>query len=74
MSILNFTREKKDELLFDFLQKRLEAGRRRTDAISDTQRKFSILHPQTVYNIEKRVKQRKGQIYGSWTTSRFPQG
>lgn len=65
MSILNFTREKKDELVFDFLQKRLEAGRRRTDAISDTQRKFSILHPQTVYNIEKRVKQRKGQIYGS---------
>ena len=65
MSILNFTREKKDELVFDFLQKRLEAGRRRTDAISDTQRKFSILHPQTVYNIEKRVKQRKEQIYGS---------
>ena len=65
MSILNFTREKKDELVCDFLQKRLEAGRRRTDAISDTQRKFSILHPQTVYNIEKRVKQRKGQIYGS---------
>ena len=65
MSILNFTREKKDELVFDFLQKRLEAGRRRTDAISDTQRKFSILHPQTVYNIEKRVKQRRGQIYGS---------
>ena len=65
MSIRNLTKEKKDELVFDFLQKRLKAGRRRTDAISDTQRKFSILHPQTVYNIEKRIKQKKGQAYDS---------
>ena len=42
-----------------FLKKKLDEGLRRGQAIAETQKKFSICHPQTVYNIEKRVLKRK---------------
>lgn len=50
------TRKEKQEKAYDYLCKLLDKGMRRTEAISEVQKKFMILHPQTVYNYEKREK------------------
>lgn len=58
------TRQEREELVYQFLKKKLSEGLRRCQAIAETQKKFSICHPQTVYNIEKRVMKRKEEING----------
>lgn len=56
---VQLTRQEREELVYKFLKKKLSEGLRRCQAIAETQKKFSICHPQTVYNIEKRVMKRK---------------
>ena len=56
---VQLTRMEREELVYQFLKKKLDEGLRRGQAIAETQKKFSICHPQTVYNIEKRVLKRK---------------
>lgn len=58
------TRQEREELVYQFLKKKLSEGLRRCQAIAETQKKFSICHPQTVYNIEKRVMKRKEEVNG----------
>lgn len=56
---LVLTKKEKDEMVINYLDEQLAKGLSRTEAICATQRKFNILHPQTVYNTEKRVKEKK---------------
>lgn len=58
------TRREKEEKVYDYLCKLINDGERRGQAIEKVQKKFAILHPQTVYNIEKRVQARKGACNG----------
>lgn len=61
---MNLTRKEREEIIYSYLEKKLKEGLRRTYAIAEVQKKFKICHPQTVYNIEKRVKRRKEENYG----------
>ena len=61
---VQLTRMEREELVYQFQKEKLGEGLRRCQAIAETQRKFSICHPQTVYNIEKRVLKRKEEGNG----------
>lgn len=52
------SKEEKDEAVVSYLDGLLAQGKRRGEAIAATCQKFSILHPQTVYNTEVRVRRR----------------
>lgn len=64
MNRLQSSKREKDEQVYACLNDLLKRGRRRSEAISEVQEMFSIVHPQTVYNIEKRVKARKENTNG----------
>lgn len=53
------TKEQKDEIVISYLDNLLAQGKRRSEAIMATCKKFGILHPQTVYNTEVRVRKRQ---------------
>lgn len=54
--IVNLTKKEKDELVIDYLDEQIAQGKRRSQAINEVMKKFNILHPQTIYNTEARVR------------------
>lgn len=54
--VLIFSKEEKDKMVVHYLDEQLNKGCSRGEAVRLTQMKFNIVHPQTVYNTEKRVK------------------
>lgn len=53
---VNLTKREKDEMVVDYLDEQIAQGKRRSQAINAVMKKFNILHPQTVYNTENRVR------------------
>lgn len=52
------SKKQKDERIVEYLNLQIAKGKKRSEAIAATCQKFSILHPQTVYNTEARVRKR----------------
>lgn len=57
--VLNLTKGEKDKLVVEYLDSQLAKGKRRNEAILATCKKFNILHPQTIYRTEQRVRQKE---------------
>lgn len=56
---IKITKQQQDEIVIDYLDQQIAKGLKRREAIETTCKKFSILHPQTVYNTEARVRKRQ---------------
>lgn len=55
---VKLTKTQKDEIVIDYLDEQIAKGMKRQQAIDATCKKFGILHPQTVYNTEVRVRKK----------------
>lgn len=53
------TKDEKDGRIVDYLDELTAKGLGRRKAINEVCEKFCILHPQTVYNTERRVRARE---------------
>lgn len=53
------TKQQQDEIVIDFFDEQIAKGLKRRQAINATCKKFNILHPQTLYNTEARVRKRE---------------
>lgn len=56
------SKKDKDEMVIDYLDGLIAAGKRRSEAIIATCKKFNIVHPQTVYNTEARIRKRQWEV------------
>lgn len=52
------SKKQKDEQVIEYLDRQIAKGKTRSEAIAATCQRFSILHPQTIYNTEARVRKR----------------
>lgn len=59
---LSLTKGEKDYLVVDFLDSQIARGKKRLEAVRATMKKFGILHPQTVYNTERRVRAKEWEV------------